>query len=640
MDSVDRDPVGELLHRVDEVRGLARDPERTATAEPAGRERLLATLDELTAELERSQRRLIETNVQLVSLREVAARIVSGPDGEETTRIVTTYLCRAFGFDHGFLLLLNRDAGRLEGTWTHVQRGRPRSLPVQLPLIGDAGAVTRALWLNRTIVHHDPAPHVVAALPDGHPVTDLLDGLAGSVCVPLVRSDAIAPEAHELCGGRCIVGDVAAIAPPPGPAADRWEADREERQRRCLACDVLPALGVLGLARDAGTAVTAADAAQLESIALSVAPVVENARLVQDLRRAERFRLDVLDSMPSALVAVSLTGEILTFNRAAEELLGVREAAARGRPFGEMFGEGGEGLLRDALDHGREARRVETVLRTRTGGAIPVRMTTALLRNERRQVHGALATFVDLTAIKAAEEQARRLDRLAVLGRFTSSVAHEIRNPLAGIGAGIQFLSGELGKDPAHRENLEFIQREIRRLDRIVQDLFDVTHPRRLEFVPAPLDPVVRFAAQCLEPLLGEKGMTLEVTVAPQTPPVPHDLDQLQQVVLNLLKNAAEASPAGSILRAEVAPVPGARGGAPMGAVIRVTDPGPGIPPEHLKTLFEPFFTTKPGGSGLGLYISHDIVKRHGGNLTVSSEPGRGTTFQVEIPVEGNGGTA
>src|SRR5204863_1125332 len=136
--------------------------------------------------------------------------------------------------------------------------------------------------------------------------------------------------------------------------------------------------------------------------------------------------------------------------------------------------------------------RVETLLRARDGTPLPVSFTTSLLRNERRSVYGAIATFMDLTPLKRAEEHARRLDRLAALGRFTSSVAHEIRNPLTGIGAGIQYLARALDPDDSEtapqRENLDFILSEIRRLDRIVQDLFDITHPRRLQTETLPLE--------------------------------------------------------------------------------------------------------------------------------------------------------
>src|SRR5204862_441808 len=108
--------------------------------------------------------------------------------------------------------------------------------------------------------------------------------------------------------------------------------------------------------------------------------------------------------------------------------------------------------LQAALEHGREALREETVLRARDGTPIPVSLTTSLLRNERRNVYGAIATFVDLSPLKRAEDQARQLDRLAALGRFTSSVAHEIRNPLTGIAAGVQYLSRGLAEDGPARD--------------------------------------------------------------------------------------------------------------------------------------------------------------------------------------------
>jgi signal transduction histidine kinase len=119
----------------------------------------------------------------------------------------------------------------------------------------------------------------------------------------------------------------------------------------------------------------------------------------------------------------------------------------------------------------------------------------------------------------------------------------------------------------------------------------------------------------------------------------------MQQVFINLIKNAAEATPSGGRIVVRIEPVSrpndlaGSNGSAPMTVGIHVEDSGSGIAPEHQATLFEPFFTTKKGGTGLGLYISHEIVKRHGGSLTVQSEPGRGTRFSVELPLETHGGT-
>jgi len=273
---------------------------------------------------------------------------------------------------------------------------------------------------------------------------------------------------------------------------------------------------------------------------------------------------------------------------------------------------------------------------------VPVSLTTSLLRNERRAVYGAIATFVDLTPLRRAEEHARSQDRLAALGRFTSSVAHEIRNPLTGIAAGVQYMAKAIGDGP-QRENLDFILSEIRRLDRIVQDLFDVTHPRKLNLRAAPLEEAVRRAAQTLEPALQGRGITVEVAAAASLPAVPHDGDLLQQVFINLIKNAAEASADGATVRVSVAPRPvsarGRRTAPPAGVVARVTDHGSGISGEHLKHLFEPFFTTRAGGTGLGLYVCHEIIKRHGGALNVQSEIGRGTTFSVELPLDDIGGT-
>jgi len=627
-----------LLRRVDEVRGLSDRAAAAATVGADEHETLLRTLAETVDELERSHRRLIETNVQLVSLREVAGSLTHTSDTAETTRTVTRYLQHAFGFDQVGLLLVDRERAVLSGAWTGGRPGAEACELLECGLVGDRGALARTVWMNRTLLHQDCRRHPPAYLPETHPLHERFRGLGSMVSVPLLRSPSGVP------GGscdRCLLGDSRLLAPPPGPGAAAWHAEVEASQRRCLACGRMPSLGVIAAARAAGAPpLTAADVTLVESIALSVAPMVENARLFQDLRRSQRFQQDVLRSIVSSLVAVNLRGEVLGLNRAAEDLLGWSEADALRRPAAEVLGEEADALVRDTLEHGRETQRVETIVRARDGAPVPVRITTSRLRDDADVAYGAIATFVDLTPIKRAEERARQLDRLAALGRFTSSVAHEIRNPLTGIGMGVQHLARAIGEDPKQQESVEFILGEIQRLDRIVQDLFDATHPRRLDLRPRPLEATARRAHQSLEPVLAARGVRVAIEAPPDLPDVPHDEDQIQQVLINLIKNAAEASPAGAAVDVRLAREAAPGRGRAAAVVATVTDRGPGIDAETSRTLFEPFFTTKPGGTGLGLYISHDIVKRHGGNLTVHSEPGHGATFRVELPLETEGGRA
>ncbi len=628
------DTLRSLLRRVDEVRGLSDRAAGSAVVAIDDPDALVRTLGELVEELERSHRRLIETNVQLVSLREVAGRLTTTVDAGETTRTVTRYLRHAFGFDQVGLLLIDRERGVLSGTWAGAD-GEARGLEVALT--GDHGALARGVWLNRTLLHHDCQRHPPTHVDTRHELHEAFAALGSLAVVPLQRSPSGLDSAP--CD-RCALGDSSWLAPPPGWAAAEWHSEREDAQRRCLACERMPSLGVIAAGRHRGQpGLTAGDITLIESIALSVAPMVENARLFQELRMSQRFQQHVLDGMANSLFAVNLRGELLGFNHAAEELLGWRAAEVLGRPAGELFGDDCERLVTAMLASGRDALRQELALRTREGAPVPVRLTASLLRDDAGSVYGAIATFLDLTPIRRAEENARQLDRLAALGRFTSSVAHEIRNPLTGIGMGVQHLARAVANDAREQQNVEFILSEIKRLDRIVQQLFDVTHPRRLDLAPRPLAETLQRAHRSLESLLAARGIALTIELPPALPAVAYDADQMQQVFINLFKNAAEAASDGSAITVRAELLAGVRRRSrPQGVAITVTDQGPGIDAETCKTLFEPFFTTKPGGTGLGLYITHDIVKRHGGNLTVHSDPGHGATFRVELPLDTEGG--
>ena len=569
-----REELGALLRRIDEVRGLAPGSGASETAALDDPAALVPVLAQLVDDLERSHRRLIEANVQLVSLREVASSLTTTRDAGEATRLVARYLRGALGVEQVGLLLVDAERGMLTGTWAWSGG----LTAVEVALSRAAGAI----------------PAVLSG-----------DTRAGAV----PQRALVLPREHPLA---------------PVFARHEW-----------LECVVLePSLGVLAAARGPDALpVPPGERARLESAGSTLAPMLENARLVHELARSRGFLADVLDSMPGALVAFGTDGRALSMNRTAQELLGFDEASAVGLDAGNLLGDDADEQIARTLSTGRPAVGRELMLRTATGAPLPVRLTTSRLRDEQDRAYGALATFLDLTPLRAAEERARQMDQLAALGRFTTSVAHEIRNPLTGIGMGVGRLARALADRPAEAENIEFVRNEIKRLDRIVQQLFDVTHPRKLDLSPRPLEDTVRRAERSLEGLFVERGVRVDCEIEPGLPPAPHDADQMQQVFINLLKNAAEASPQGASVHVRLAR--GRSGGALLASV---TDQGGGIDAKTRQTLFEPFFTTKPKGTGLGLYVTHEIVKRHGGTLAVRSEPGHGATFTLELPLDPHGG--
>lgn len=649
MDEKQREALHRLLRRIDEVRGLDAFPAPAGGSDAEDTEVLLRTAEGLVDELEKARRRLIETNVQLVSLREVAHSMVSSSEAEEATQTVTVYLHKAFGFEDVFLGLVHRDEGVLEGTWTRRVGTGHASLPFRVPLLGEGeGVVGKSVWQHRPFTIHDARLHPPFAAPADTTLADVLELVDGFTVVPLQRSRTLlAPAgATGVCDRDCPFSPAARGTwyPPPG-ANGSWQEDRDRARRRCLDCAQFPVLGVLGVGCRRAVDLASVETALLESIALSVAPVVENARLYHELRRSERFRDHVLNSMSNPLAVINLDGRVLSFNRAAVELVGVSEEDARTRDLDHVFGPEAGRLLRLTLRSGREHQRVETVLPRRASPAgalaptVQVALTTSLLRNERRAVYGVIATFIDQSRVKVMEERIRQLDRLAALGRFTSSVAHEIRNPLAGIAAGAQYLKKSIPPGHADHENFKFILSEIARLDRIVSDLFHITHPQSLQLADASLPEIADRALLSLRPLVKEHKVTVKWDVPFGVPHVRVDSDQMQQVFINLIKNAIEASPAKStiLLRFMKRVADPEAFPHPPGTVLllaSVVDDGAGIPPEQLEHIFDPFYTTKKGGTGLGLYITHEIVKRHGGALRVTSEPGRGTTFTMELPVE------
>ncbi len=232
-----------------------------------------------------------------------------------------------------------------------------------------------------------------------------------------------------------------------------------------------------------------------------------------------------------------------------------------------------------------------------------------------------------MARLRSAQARMLHAENLATIGRMAAHVAHEIRNPLTTIGG----FARSMLKHPERQDRVEssaqVIVEEVKRLESILSQVMDFSRPARPEFAVCDLAEVLKKTVAEQAQALQGRGVALDLEVEPGVPAVQADGEKLKQVLINLVRNAAEAMPGGGAVSLALR-----RDG--VGVEIAVTDTGPGIAPKVLEKMFSPFFTTKPDGTGLGLAVSRKIVEDHGGKLIVRSEIGRGTTFTITLPVE------
>jgi PAS domain S-box-containing protein len=393
-------------------------------------------------------------------------------------------------------------------------------------------------------------------------------------------------------------------------------------------------LGLLCLAPEAGQM---DDDWNPRDIAQRVEGMLETLHHREAMEGAARFRRQLLQAMGDGLLALDPDGAILELNDAAARMLGLSPAEVAGHAIEVLASVHPEPVrfLREALN-GRSAPPAREFALGPAGHPLPVNLTARALRSEHGGFGGFVVNLTDLSAVRALEEENRRLDRLATLGRFAAWVAHEIRNPLAGIGAGVEYLGHRMAPDESGREDLSFVTTEVRRLNRIVSDLLDYTRPRPLERQRLEAGMVAERIRMSIQPLLETQGVSLRCD-GQEKLLLQADPDRLHQLLLNLTRNAVEASPPGSevVLHWNLSNSQG-QSGSPIRAWVhfRVTDRGSGMTAEDRARAAEPFFSTKKSGTGLGLYIAHTIAEQHGGRLLLESIPGQGTTACLELPVE------
>ncbi len=370
-------------------------------------------------------------------------------------------------------------------------------------------------------------------------------------------------------------------------------------------------IGVLNLSRASGLSeFDRRDLDRVRSVARQVSLAVVNARLfaevaeaVAETERAKEKLQAVLKSLGVAVLVLDESQSVRDWNDRAESLFGARH-----------------GVSLTAIQPAEIGLAVQKALksnepqRARSADGRSWSITATSLSG------GATATIEETTAYDQAQAEMDRLKRLAEVGQMTAAIAHEIRNPLTGIRSAAQLIA----ENPDQAEEFAgIIDQEVMKLNSLCEQFLEFARPLSLRLAPMNLTKTVRAITEWHSQDFQHKQVRLQLEIEPDAPTILADALRLEQVARNLLLNALQACRPGGAVKVSV----GER-------FLVVEDDGCGISAEDQQKLFTPFFTTKPSGTGLGLSNLRKIVDAHGGQVSVTSEPGKGSRFAVSIPVE------
>jgi PAS domain S-box-containing protein len=361
------------------------------------------------------------------------------------------------------------------------------------------------------------------------------------------------------------------------------------------------------------------------------------AERTSELVRARNFLKAVLDSsIEYAIIVTDCAGRVTLFNRGAELMFGYSAAQMTGQPAQALVADAGDeaDIFRvsgpEAVGGGRQ---LEITARRADGGTFDASVALAPVQTSDAELYGRVAVIKDLTEARRGEEELRRMqaqlaqnEKIAALGRMAAQVAHEVKNPLAGLRLYTLHLKSKVADKLAEGELslLDKIVHGIESLSGTADQILNFARPLNLTFRPTDLNALVREAVQVLEPEIG--AARVEVRLELDAPVVSLDDASFRSALVNLLLNAVQAmSSAGGRLTVTAR----AEGGDVW---LEVADTGCGMSREQVERVFEPFYTTKSRGLGLGMPYARKIVEQHAGAIRVESRPGEGTRIQVRLP--------
>lgn len=436
-------------------------------------------------------------------------------------------------------------------------------------------------------------------------------------------------------------------------------------------------VAVIALGRPTdGALLSSEDTDLLRAISGYVAVAIENALLLEEqarrakeLARLKEFNENIIESINVGVMVINLSGRITNWNGALEEIYGLRRDQTINRRITEVFDTEMLRALRELMARsewqpvpangltngtngvhtangtngangshktnpfsnaapGEPVTIYKFRARSADGRDLTLNLSLAPLQSKTSQIEGTLVAIEDVTERIRLEEQLQQSDKLSSIGLLAAGVAHEVNTPLTGISSYSQMLMQQIpDTDPRH-QLLEKIHRQTSRASSIVNNLLNFSRLSDSRLVPVDLNRVLDDTIQLLEAQLRNTEIEVVRNYCPGLPSAPGNAAKLQQVFMNLILNARDAMPQGG--RLEIATESDIDS-----ILIRFRDTGLGIAAEHLAKIYDPFFTTKQigKGTGLGLAVSYGIIRDHGGHITVESQVGEGTLFQISLPM-------
>lgn len=357
------------------------------------------------------------------------------------------------------------------------------------------------------------------------------------------------------------------------------------------------------------------------------------------------FYRSIIQNINGGLITLDLTGEITFANRIAAHLLGYKIEELPGQHIGDLFGtdDASQKCLRSLFVPGKRIDELEVTFRKKNNDSIIVGLSASPLHDQNNNYDGVVLLFRDVTEVRHLKLQLERMERLALLGELSAGIAHEIRNPLAGIKAAAQILEDSFGVDDFRYQIIGRIVREVDKANRLLQEFFKFARPTKPKLKFHDIEMIVDGVYLLLAPKMQKRNIQFLPDFGGDVPQVYVDETQIEQVVLNLFLNAIDAMPGGGKLKVstfnkKLRILDNEKESLNVDenelnyVLVEISDTGTGISEENFEKIFNPFFTTKTEGVGLGLSICSRLIEENGGKIDVVSEWGKGTTFVLALP--------